>query len=72
MADDVKFIGNGTQRGKKIQLTLRWQDLQTIPRWTSKMGQEYLTLDLLKRKQVSKWGQTHVVTEFQKPVKQEN
>lgn len=49
----VNFVGNGKTQGNKIQLVMRWEDLQTIPRWKSKKGKEFLTLDLLPRQKAS-------------------
>lgn len=69
---DVNFVGNGKKIGNKIQLVMRWEDLQKIPRWTSKSGAEYLTVNLIPRKQVSKWGHSHVIAEYQPLKKQEN
>lgn len=63
---DVNFVGNGKTQGNKIQLVMRWEDLQEIPRWKSKKGVEFLTLDLLPRQKVSEWGHTHVIAEHKK------
>lgn len=68
---DVNFVGNGKTQGNKIQLVMRWEDLQGIPKWTSKKGDEYLTLDLLPRKQVSEWGHTHVIAEHKKKLEKQ-
>lgn len=66
----VNFVGNGKTQGNKIQLVMRWEDLQTIPRWKSKKGKEFLTLDLLPRQNASEWGHSHVIVEHKKLEKQ--
>lgn len=72
METDVNFVGNGKTQGNKIQLVMRWEDLQTIPRWKSKKGDEFLTLDLLPRQKASEWGHSHVIIEHRKLEKQES
>lgn len=67
---DVNFVGNGKEQGKKIQLVMKWADLQKITKWKSKKGEEFLTLDLLPRQKVSEWNHTHVIVEHKKLEKQ--
>lgn len=63
MEKDANFVGNGKVQGKKIQLVLRWEALQKVPKWKNKAGDEFLTLDLLPRQKISEWGHTHVAVE---------
>ncbi|NPE30772.1 hypothetical protein HNV12_23025 [Methanococcoides sp. SA1] len=72
MENDVNFVGNGKKLGNKIQLVMRWEDLQTIPRWKSKKGDEFLTLDLLPRQKASEFGHTHSIVEYVKLEKKES
>lgn len=56
------FLGNGKQVGKKVQITLRWEDLLSITKNLYKEV-EYITLDILPLARTSKFGTTHAVVE---------
>lgn len=68
MDQEINFVGNGKENGNRIQIVLRWDSIVNLPRWKNKQGKEYLSLNVIQRQEVSQWGHTHAVIEYQKPV----
>ncbi len=70
METNSNFVGNGKSIGRKIQVTLKWEDLKKLKKNDFK-GQKLLTLDIIPLKQTSQWGHSHGVVEFIRQAKEE-
>jgi len=60
----LNFVGKGKEYagGKKIMITLDWEDLKKLPK-SEFNGKKYIALDVFRLRQASQFGQTHFVSQ---------
>ena len=58
----AKFVGNGKTFGKKIALSLDWEELKKLAK-NEFNGKKYLLIDVLPLKEKDQYDRTHCVVE---------
>lgn len=62
METTVKFVGQGKEFGKKIQVSFEWETLKGLKKQDFK-GKKFLVLDVIPLKATGQFGHTHTVVE---------